>query len=153
MLVSWRKVPSALPEEEISSAELESVSATSPNDVWAVGNYVTAPPMARFHSFVEHWDGEHWTQTASPRGDQGAAILYGVSSVTTGDAWTVGYRLRPSRTVTDHWDGAEWAEVESPDPGLLFAVDASSADNAWAVGGRANRTLIERWDGHVWSVS
>jgi hypothetical protein len=151
--VAWRRVPSALPGREKVDGELLSVSATSSSDVWAVGNYTTTEPRLRFYNFIEHWDGHVWRQTTSPTGDQGAAIFYGVSAATPVDAWVVGYRLRPSRTVTDRWDGDEWVEVDSPDPGLLFAVDASSSSNAWAVGGRMGRTLIERWDGHTWRES
>jgi hypothetical protein len=34
--------------------------------------------------------------------------------------------------------------------GGLFAVSASSATNAWAVGSARDRTLAERWNGSVW---
>jgi hypothetical protein len=36
-----------------------------------------------------------------------------------------------------HWNGTKWAQVASPNPGpsnFLYAVAASSASNAWAVG-------------------
>jgi hypothetical protein len=37
-----------------------------------------------------------------------------------------------------HWNGTQWAQVASPSPSsftALAAVAASSATNAWAVGG------------------
>ncbi len=48
------------------------------------------------------------------------------------------------------------APAASPAPadGALFAVSATSAANAWAVGfrfgGQANRTLTEHWTGSAW---
>ena len=55
------------------------------------------------------------------------------------DAWAVG-RSNNGTTGTSvilHWNGTAWALVPSPNPGPetgLFAVAASSASNAWAVG-------------------
>jgi hypothetical protein len=43
-----------------------------------------------------------------------------------------------SGTLVLHWDGRTWARVPSPSPGTgsdLLGVAASSAGNAWAVGG------------------
>jgi hypothetical protein len=59
-----------------------------------------------------------------------------------------------------HWDGARWTQVTSQNPSrtqnLLYAVTATSATNAWAVGtstgnGSPHQTLIERWDGSHWA--
>jgi hypothetical protein len=53
---------------------------------------------------------------------------------------------------------ARWRIVPSPDPGphaQLYAVDALSATDAWAVGQYSDRpslTLIEHWDGTSWTV-
>ncbi len=150
--VGWHRVPSALPGGREVEGELQSVSAASDTDVWAVGNFIDA--QVNFHSFTEHWDGTRWTRVPSAiPGAPKEPILYGVAAVSAGDAWTAGYWLRPSRTLTYHWNGSRWTDVESPDPGLFLAVDASSSSNAWAVGSVGGRMLMEHWDGHTWSVT
>jgi hypothetical protein len=54
-----------------------------------------------------------------------------------------------------HWDGTAWRRVPSPSPGTfasLSGVAATSATNAWAVGGAdAGKTLILHWNGTAWN--
>ena len=77
--------------------------------------------------------------------------------------WAIG-STRPTRTthpLIEHHDGAAWAVVPAEeDPtmtqSLLLGVDARTTTDAWAVGygfGANNlaRTLVERWDGMVWT--
>jgi len=72
------------------------------------------------------------------------------------------------KTLAEHWNGTGWSVVASPNPGVdvsdLFAVDAASSDDVWAVGsyrpmatpegmGRPRfQPLVEHWDGSSWSV-
>ena len=61
-------------------------------------------------------------------------------------------------TLIEHWNGSAWKQVPSPNPSStdnnLLSVAATSASNAWAVGGYENgttsRTLIEHWNGTAW---
>jgi hypothetical protein len=65
-------------------------------------------------------------------------------------------------TLTLHWDGTSWQIVPSPSPGTqglnaLYAVDANSANDVWAVGSFTNigeyaQTLVVHWDGTSWRV-
>jgi hypothetical protein len=64
--------------------------------------------------------------------------------------------------VIERWQGSGWSMAESqaiPDrDGLLLGIDASAADDAWAVGARGDfvassgQTLIEHWDGLSWEL-
>ena len=62
-------------------------------------------------------------------------------------------------TVILHWDGTSWTQVPAAlggaTQGELYAVTALSPNAAWAVGyNQTTRTgLIERWNGHTWSVA
>jgi hypothetical protein len=65
-------------------------------------------------------------------------------------------------TLIEHFNGSSWSVVPSPDPGpysnSLYSVAGTSATNVWAVGGYGisggnGSTLIEHFDGHVWSVA
>jgi hypothetical protein len=54
-----------------------------------------------------------------------------------------------------HWTGTAWQVQKSPSRGIepgLSSVAATSATNAWAVGSRGYRTLIEHWNGTAWQV-
>lgn len=134
---------------------LQSVSAVSGSDVWAVG----------FHddedggnsTLIEHWDGRHWHLVESPSLE--GSSLYGVSAVSASDAWAVGYYFTGTEydTLVEHWDGTSWTQIPSPSPGggsgsYLDAVSARSATDAWAVGYTAAGPLIEHWNGTAWSL-
>lgn len=65
------------------------------------------------------------------------------------------------QALAEHYDGQSWTVVPTPDPGPsgdhLYAIDAVSADNVWAVGQQLGTAapdngLVEHWDGHSWSV-
>jgi len=138
---------------------LVGVSADSPSDAWAVGNYST--PAVPYGAFLAHWNGTGWTKSPSP--DPGAAdgtSLLGVSAVSRTDAWAVG-----SYTVTGHsdlplilrWNGTRWHQVPSPVPAGgadLYAVSAISPCDAWAVGiydsGKV-KPFIVHWNGTRWT--
>ena len=52
-----------------------------------------------------------------------------------------------------HWNGTSWKQVPSSGlpGGRLSAVAATSASNAWAVGGtNSGQSLILHWDGTSW---
>jgi hypothetical protein len=90
--------------------------------------------------------------------------LHAVSSDATGGLWAVGIEtlgFHPIRTLIERWDGSDWSIVPSPSPGVggnfLFGVSATAADDAWAVGEQSTGglfviSLIEHWDGSVWSA-
>lgn len=68
----------------------------------------------------------------------------------------------PMRAQADTNTVSPWQVVPSPDLGagdaILYAVAASSAKDAWAVGyshppKAGRRTLIEHWDGKTWSIA
>src|SRR5438874_2527500 len=53
--MAWRIVESADPSKEYN--ELHSISALSPEDIWAVGTFGTEQYAL---TLTEHWDGVRW---------------------------------------------------------------------------------------------
>jgi len=104
---AWSVVPSPdSPAEDV----LSGVSALSPTDVWAVGQFVDrsgSTPIARTRTL--HWNGAAWSVVASPNGPAGDTILNGVSAVpATGEVWAAGFTLAStpgSRTFVLHHGG------------------------------------------------
>lgn len=86
------------------------------------------------------WDG---VQLPADTGNR----LAGVTVLPSCVAWAVGARR------IQQIDGSSWVPQDSQPPGAghLSAVAATSASNAWAVGGNW-RAQIEHWDGISWSA-
>jgi len=140
-------------------------SATSSEDVWAVGDYYTAA-RGNDHTLVLHWNGKRWSKVRSPNPSPTLSSLLAVDAESPSDVWAVGSagyvhdHAESVRTITLHWDGTSWSQIPAPDPSPvdneLFGVSATSSDDAWTVGyeqsGRGiDITLAMHWDGASWS--
>jgi hypothetical protein len=160
---AWSTVPSPSPGlGKNHSSTLNSVSADSATDAWAVG-YTCGAQNCGEHdqSLILHWNGRAWSRVKalSPgRSD----ILRGVTALSPTNVWAVGREcLSNCRgagpnvvTLILHWDGTAWSQVPSPSPsppqGGLFSVSADSPTDVWAVGGPPTEAL--HWDGISWSL-
>jgi len=164
---AWTIVPHPQPG---SDSELLDIAASSSTDVWAVGMTSDAEGNGP-HGLIEHWDGMAWS--VIPAMDPGSTFWHfeGVATAGPDDVWAVGNTATGDSggTLIEHWNGKSWAIVASPAPkpqplsgepySSLDAVTAISSDDVWAVGevtnvapAGASNTLIEHWDGNVWSV-
>lgn len=154
----------------VFSSTLFGVSASGANDVFAVGRHVYGDNS---YPIIEHWDGVNWTLT-QPSQVNPYQILFGVKVVSSTLAWAVGFDdldfSAPDQTMIYQWNGSTWTRVPSPNIGgsqhpnnELFAVTATSATDAWAVGaafgpfnnqGQAStgKTLAAHWNGTSWSA-
>jgi hypothetical protein len=156
----WSIVPS--PNMGVHS-ELNSVSGTASNDVWAVGfcHFGSAGPK----TLALHWDGSEWSVVPTVNPNPSAADTFkAVIALAPDDAWAVGDYQDPDRkgysTLIEHWDGVSWSVVPSPNGSeinYLWAAAGISANDVWAVGIQYNgvgpiRTLLEHWDGAQWTL-
>jgi hypothetical protein len=122
-------------------SRLLAVSASGPQDLWAVGIHHNRPIMVRF-------DGSAWS-------GQGVDVPGDLATVTTlgpDDAWVAGVSIA-------RWDGTAWSEAgQVRAEGDLRGVAAVSPSDVWAVGerpaGKAGelKALVQRWDGKRWSL-
>ena len=158
----WNVVPS--PNGTKGYNYLNAVSATSSNDVWAVGSYASNGPH---HILIEHWNGAQWSIVPSPKIITDPTGLMGVAAISSNDVWAVGsyFPQKSSNTVQtliEHWNGSQWSVVPHPDPSQsngdgFSGITAIAANNIWAVGGYGTRTggsftLLEHWNGQKWSI-
>jgi hypothetical protein len=92
-------------------------------------------------------------------------ILAGVSAASATDVWAVGAYYPAASNIlaslAHHFDGVRWTAYPLPNVGgeqnVLLAVSMPAPARAWAVGfyesGKfQQQTLIEHFDGNVWSV-
>jgi plastocyanin len=146
---TWSVVPS--PNPGMSGNYLYGISATGPNDLWAVGaTYV--PSWRNLQTLALHYDGSSWTAAPTPNlGQDTANHLLDVESTSPTEAWAVGF-ANGTETFDTHilqWNGSTWSTMPtSGRGGRLFGVDAVAKDDVWAVGA----TLIEHWDGVSWKA-
>ncbi len=154
---SWQIVPTP----PLNSSELYSVSASGPDDAWAVG-YVSNDDFTVARGLIQHWDGQVWTRVRSDDAGRTRTILSGVSGSSADDVWAVGgsdaHAQSGSKSFIEHWDGARWSSVRSPTrphfSSALASVTAVSPTTAWAVGTerKANTSgLTQHWDGTDWT--
>ncbi len=153
---SWGAQP---PHAGTSDTILYAVDGTSSCDVWAVGDQVSG---GTDHTLIERMTPSGWKVHASPNAF-GRNYLNGVSAVSPDLAWAVGSHdgtTTDARTLIERWNGKHWGISKSPSVGSgynsLFAVDATSSTNAWAVGEHylnpGYGAMILHWNGKAWKV-
>ncbi|HMA37096.1 MAG TPA: hypothetical protein VKY74_21755 [Chloroflexia bacterium] len=138
---------------------LQAVSASSAQDVWAVGDAPLAPDgkHSTRQPLILHGRSTGWEQITGPSGVE----LRSVAAWAADDVWAVGSSGFGGGEVIAHWDGARWNAVPFPalGPAERFnAVAASARDDAWVVGMRQQgrpildpySSLILHWDGQQW---
>jgi hypothetical protein len=163
---TWTIVTS--PNSQPIENYLLDVACTSTSDCWAVG-YSRDIVSGLYQTLIEHWDGTVWSLAVSPNTDQ-HNYLQSVTCTSTSDCWTAGASSDPSNgsdeTLVQHWDGSAWSIVASPNNptpagslgNSLSDLTCNSASDCWASGssdpgpGFGWATLIEHWDGSVWTI-
>src|ERR1700733_14493629 len=119
---------------ENTNNNLLAASASSPNDIWAVGQSTI------------HFDGTKWTAFPAPFIDGVDNFLTGVVDVSPTLAWAVGNVSEgenPFQQVIEQWDGKEWSVFPGPNfppnsQAALFGMASTSASDIWAVGSFAD---------------
>jgi hypothetical protein len=142
------------PNENLNS-ELFAASASSPNDIWAVGQSTI------------HFDGTTWTAFPAPmiKGDNNS-FLQGVVAISPTLAWAAGNVTGGAHLgqVIEQWNGTKWSLFPGPkfgkkDQADVFAMTSSSANDVWAIGSLVNRgtglvsSLFEHWNGTTWTAT
>jgi hypothetical protein len=149
---SFQVVPT--PNENVNS-ELFAASASSPSDIWAVGQSAI------------HFDGKKWTAFPAPmiKGDNNS-FLQGVVAISPTLAWAAGNvtgGAHPGQVI-EQWNGTKWSLFPGPkfrkkDQADVFAMTSSSADDVWAIGSLVNlgtglvSSLFEHWNGTAWTAT
>jgi hypothetical protein len=113
------------------------VSATGPDDVWAVGIAASAPGIfgGGDRALIEHWNGTSWTVGETLPAD---SRLVRVVAIASDDAWAVGSTGYSGtfRPLVLRWDGSRWNEIPVNVEGQasLSDISMSPSGDLWAVG-------------------
>jgi hypothetical protein len=162
---AWHKTAVSLPVKG-SIGTLDSVACPAVKfgvHCVAVGGFLVATESA--FSLIATWNGKAWTSKQAP-GPVGTRLA-AVSCPTVNDCVAVGdFVSNPNAGISVPfsvvWNGHSWSRVKIPAPAgggfsNLFGVSCGSATFCVAVGqdspAKGNpRVLIERWNGHAWSI-
>lgn len=119
------------------------------------------------HVLIEHWDGRTWSKTPNPEHPTSIKQLASVSCRSRQWCVAAGFEfsqdLGYSQPLIESWNGTEWSIVPSPLRGTvdsrLVGISCVSRQSCMAVGSYffgsfpgSTRTLVERWNGKVWSI-
>jgi hypothetical protein len=144
------------PNGNKSNNGLFAASASSANDIWAVGDSTI------------HFDGTKWTAFPAPLiNGELTADLQGVVDISPTLAWAVGnvtLGANPGQII-EQWNGTKWSLFPNPtfppnSQADLFAMTSTSANDIWAVGnlvqdlsngGSLSFNLFEHWNGAAWT--
>jgi hypothetical protein len=142
------------PNQNLNS-ELFAASASSPNDIWAVGQSTI------------HFDGSTWTAFPAPmiKGDNNS-FLQGVIAISPTLAWAAGNVTDGAHQgqLIEQWNGTKWSLFPGPkfrkkERADVFAMTSSSANDVWAIGSLVNvgtgsvSSLFEHWNGRAWTAT
>lgn len=150
------------PKPIAAESSLFAVSASSSDDIWAVGDSGTQQGTERV--LTEHWNGAHWSIAHAIEPGRDLNRCYGVADLGGGDAWAVGvYGHSPfgaeNGLVERTSDGSAWQRVAVPVAlrhAELDSVSGSGPDDVWLVGtgpaATETRSVTAHWDGTRWAL-
>jgi hypothetical protein len=161
---SWNLVPSPTPSTHQSS--LYDVACISSDNCWAVGTNAAANQF--YEPLLEKWDGSSWQVVNVPNLISNTDyFLSGVACTSESLCWAIGESSTCAGACLNEslilrWDGTNWTVSPSPNTTIgttsyLTDIICTTASDCWAVGGAQDattgkyRTLIERWDGSLWT--
>jgi hypothetical protein len=139
----WSSV--AVPDGTGPSA-FHAMSASGPNDIWAVGGQTQPGTSNTAISLVEHWNGSAWSVVKNLP-NLGNARLDSVYASGPNDVWALAETPSEINEFV-HWNGEKWTMVLAPGPqelGLDYAylgLSGTGPDDVWAVGGVTNDTNV-----------
>jgi hypothetical protein len=148
----WR-IAAVYPQAE----EIESVSATSATNAWAVGQTWDV------NLFASRWNGKKWQTIAAPRNNGGVGPVAGATVVATAGAraWVFLPTVQEELSLTDldavEWNGSSWsAPHDFGHLATLVAAAASGPGDVWGFGsygatGGTSAPWAVRYNGKNWS--
>lgn len=125
---------------------IRGITGTSSSDIWAVGNYKSSLPgvypEVRTNLIIK-WDGTSWIQFPVQNFSSQLNTVWDVHAINSGNVWAVGDysgTAGNSQSQIMHWNGTNWSNQAvnlSTGGSYLFALDAISSNDIWAVGSKA----------------
>jgi alpha-tubulin suppressor-like RCC1 family protein len=142
--------------------ELQGVSGTNPDDLWAVGTFTISEDGETLAApLLVNWNGATWNFFEPPSGSASSNEFgEAVTVVSADDVWAVGDDL--GGTVSAHFNGKKWSNVNTPilqgkgSVNELTGVTNAGADDIWASGfgvvDNFRTPYLLHWTGTAWTL-
>jgi hypothetical protein len=135
---SWTAVP--LQQPNATNFGLNSLSAISATDIWAVGQVRPSSTAANGSPLIEHYNGTAWSIVPSPTPGFDPTLT-GVAGRSATDAYAVGTDFSndnggPEQALILRWNGTAWSKDSDGTIGgfPMAAATFPGANTEWAVG-------------------
>ncbi|GAA1939124.1 hypothetical protein [Amycolatopsis minnesotensis] len=139
----WRPAPTPPALNTYKGAELGTLAASGPDNVWQFGNLAPDGGVRDRQNGAVRWDGQRWSRTSVSFPVYDAVVL-APDNVWALDASSAGPAAR-------HWDGTKWTEQRwSPAEYYLDSLAATGPDDVWASGFHGDQAAIMHYDGKRW---
>jgi hypothetical protein len=133
---TWEQMqtPNPWPRTDYDQFTVLDIWGTSPNDVWAVGEF----------DKIMHWNGASWT--AFELEDYYTISFFAIWGSSHDNVWMLG-----DESTLLHWNGSVWSEAPYNITTSWIAGDimGTSANNIWM----ASEKKIYNWNGNSWTPS
>jgi hypothetical protein len=121
---------------------LHDVRALSKKEAWVVGSHLVGGSSV---PFIDHFiKGTGWTGV--PPGTADSGVFWALAMSSSGDMWAVGTDYSNlDAPLISHWNGTSWSQdaaPSGPDAALLDVTFVPGSEEAWAVGGDADGSMI-----------
>ncbi len=149
---------------------LDGVSCRSTTSCFAVGYVQSGSSHPTSKTLVEHWNRHTWSimTSSNPPGFR-YHVLDGVSCPSTTSCSAVGFSQGSTvQALVEHWNGHTWSAMTRPTPTgtnnwdlshlscptttSCFAVGSYWVGGAAYAAGAVEKSLVEQWNGHTWSI-
>jgi hypothetical protein len=144
-------VAQKLPKMNSASGPVNSISASSLNNAWAVGEFYPGVPPAQVEF---RWNGKKWSAVTVPSGY--SQNVYDVSVSGPDNAWALRSDFLAAQDVFIHWNGKVWTVGDPAPAGItLTSVATSSSKLAYATGISSTgvgKSVILKFNGSKWST-
>jgi hypothetical protein len=118
--------------------DLQSVTAVSPRQVWAVGDMTVGSSAP--HPYALRWNGRAWSsvKVPDPRPQVHDLRMASVAAFGHGQLAAVGYTAGQTvlKAVYSRWNGRSWSVVLGSVQGAVPAAVTTDGRRLWAVGSR-----------------
>ncbi len=127
----WARVPS--PSPATGYIDFTAITAISPHDIWAAGDYINAHGV--FRTLTEHYNERTWAIIPSPDTGPGDNYLSAITATGPHQVWAVGRAFDGSRfrPLALTWNGHAWR----PD---ARRGSAWCRSRGWCLGAATSRT-------------
>jgi hypothetical protein len=128
---------------------LGAVTASAPDDIWAVGSEGPYPGRP----LIERYDGHDWIQERGIPMTRGS--LTDVSVTSRRDVWAIGHTMgRADRPVVIHWNGMRWRRIDLLPTVYYVAALSTTRAGTWLLAYDANaHPTLSKWTYGAWKTA